>query len=126
MLGIGPGGYRMVYGAELGMTRWDTRVHANNLALELTATTGILGVSAFLAVVLLAARQALRGLRPPRPGLGPSLPAALIAGSVAATAAAFGHGLVDHFLVFAPMAILFWVLLGIGTGLGLGARAGTR
>ena len=48
-------------------------------------------------------------------------------GGLAATAAALGHGIVDHFLVFVPMAILFWVPLGMAVGLAatLGGARGT-
>lgn len=121
LLGVGPGAYRRVYGAELGLTRWDTQIHANNLYLELAATTGLLGLGAFLVAVGALLRPVMGALRRARRRAGTPTPRALmITGTVAATAAALAHGIVDHFLVFAPMAILFWVLLGIGAGLALG------
>lgn len=117
LLGVGPGAYRRVYGAQLGLSRWDTQIHANDLYLELAATTGLLGLAAFLLLVVLTVGRQIRGLaRLARPGPA-SVGGLLVAGSMAATAAALGHGIVDHFLVFVPMAILFWALLGIGTGL---------
>ncbi len=117
LLGVGPGAYRRVYGAELGLSRWDTQIHANDLYLELAATTGLLGLAAFLVTVGLSMRLSLRGLRASvRPHDG-SVAVLVVAGSLAATGAALGHGIVDHFLVFTPMAILFWVLLGLGVGL---------
>jgi len=127
LLGVGPGVYRRVYGAQLDLTSWDTQIHANDLYLELAATTGLLGLGAFLLTVGLALRAGARGLMHARSraGVAPVAPVAalVIVGSLAATAAALGHGIVDHFLVFVPMAILFWVLLGIGVGLAMRIRA---
>jgi hypothetical protein len=117
LLGVGPGAFRLAYGPELGLARWDTEVHSNDLYLELAATTGLLGLAAFAALVAIAVRD------PARAALGrgstalPLRTTGLVAGSLAATGAALAHGVVDHFLVFAGMGILFWVLLGIGVGL---------
>jgi O-antigen ligase len=141
LLGVGPGAYRRVYGEYLGMERWDSQVHSNDLLLELAATTGLLGLGAFLATVLMAVgwqvhalraarsqrgAQAARGPARAGPSLDRDARSLLIGGCLAATAAAFGHGLVDYFLVFVPTAIEFWVILGIGLGIAvglLGARA---
>jgi len=131
LLGVGPGAFRRVYGAELGLTRWDTQIHANDLYLELAATTGLLGLGAFLLAVGLAVGRQARGLGRVSRAPAPTPAVLLLVGSLAATAAALAHGVVDHFLVFTPMAILFWVLLGLGVGLaerlgGGGRRPRTR
>ncbi len=51
LLGVGPDNYRRVYGAYVGDVRWDTRVHANNMYLEVLAGAGILGFAALLWLV---------------------------------------------------------------------------
>jgi hypothetical protein len=123
LVGVGPDAYRRVYGAMLGLTRWDTQIHANNLVLELGATTGLLGLGAFLATVGLSLGHGARGIRDARRGdAATRRTGLLIVGAAAATAAALGHGMVDHFLVFTPMAILFWVPLGLAVALSRGLR----
>lgn len=123
LLGVGPGAYRRVYGAELGLSRWDTQIHANDLYLELAATTGLLGLMAFLATVASSVGHGVRGLLDAgHGGRAARRPGLLIVGTFAATAAALGHGILDHFLVFTPMAILFWVPLGLAVALAGGLR----
>src|SRR5262249_53359139 len=60
VLGFGPDAYRLTYGRFLGLDKWDHRVFANNLALELLATTGALGLIAFAVVVAVVTRRAWR------------------------------------------------------------------
>ncbi|MFN8621976.1 MAG: O-antigen ligase family protein [Chloroflexota bacterium] len=139
LLGVGPGVYRRLYGPELGLTRWDAQIHSNDLYLELAATTGILGLGAFLVLVGACVAGPVRGLRRLRAlrltrarsrrrerQLGAR--ALLVAGSLAATAAWFAHQVVDHFLWMSIMGILFWVTIGIGVGLSgrLGRAPGAR
>jgi O-antigen ligase len=118
ILGFGPGTYRRIYGSYIGLTRWDTQIHSNDLYLELAATTGLLGLGAFGAVLVVAIVPQLRAMAHAR-GRRPTWPALLVGGSLAATVAALAHGFVDYFLVFMPMAVLFWVALGLGTGVAL-------
>ena len=51
VIGIGPDNFRHVYGRYIGRTTWDTRVHANNMYLEVLAGAGMIGLAALLWVV---------------------------------------------------------------------------
>jgi hypothetical protein len=142
LLGEGPGTFRLRYGSYLGWDRWDERVHANNMYLELGATTGLIGLVAFLFIVgFVIFRQVRQVLRRPAsgdPASGDPLsgdppsgdPAAdagwmFHAALVGALVAFLVHGLVDYFLGFNPTAGLFWAVLGVGLGIAL-ARPGGR
>jgi hypothetical protein len=113
VLGVGPGTYRLRYGDYIGSEHADTKIHSNNTYLELAATTGVVGLAAFLAavaLVMLAVWRSLAGRPVDRHWL---LRAAILAGIVAFLA----HGVVDYFLGFNGTAGVFWSTLGIGYGL---------
>jgi hypothetical protein len=109
LTGVGPDNYRLGYGPYAGLANFDTRVHSNNMYLEILAGTGIVGAAAFgwfcyaiaclMAVGLSARRDALLG--------------AIAAGVVAAVGAIVVHGGVDSFLSFTPTYVLFSVTLGL-------------
>jgi hypothetical protein len=109
LLGVGPDNFRHFYGAELGLETWDERVQANNLYLEILADMGILGLAAFVAVVVAAAASARRGVRTREIDTGTYL----VLGATLSAAAFLVHGLADSFLAFTPTALLFWILLGV-------------
>lgn len=113
-LGRGPDSYRWVYGQYLGLGWWDRRVYANNLTLELLATSGVLGLAAFAAIGAVVLRRGLAALGRPRDGT-------VWRGSLAAALAALGvfaiHGLVDYFLEFTAGYAPFWAAAGIVVGL---------
>jgi hypothetical protein len=52
LLGVGPDNFRHYYGVELGLEAWDERVQANNVYLEVLADLGLLGLAAFVWVVV--------------------------------------------------------------------------
>jgi O-antigen ligase len=108
LLGIGPDNYRHVYGRYLGLDRFDDRVHANDMYLEVLAGAGLPG---FLALVwLLAAwgRALLRRCRDvPREAVMPA------AAALAAWVMIAGHGLVDSFLSFTTTYLSFAIVLGL-------------
>ena len=108
LLGVGPDNFRHFYGAELGLETWDERVQANNLYLEILADMGILGLAAFVGVVVAAAASALGSVRT-REVDGRTY---LVLGATLSAAAFLVHGLADSFLAFTPTALLFWILLG--------------
>jgi O-antigen ligase len=108
LLGIGPDNFRHVYGSYLGVSTWDERVHANNLYLELLADTGVLGAIAFALVVAPAVVGLVRALRHPPP----LIQALWVAGLSASLLAYFVHGLLDYFLEFTPVYLLFWLIVG--------------
>ena len=107
-LGVGPDNFRHVYGRYAGVTQWDTRVHANNMYLEMLTGAGVPGLLSFLWLIG-AAGWALgrRCWSAPRDRL------------VAATAAlaawmvVVGHGLVDSFLSFTTTYVTFAIAAGL-------------
>src|SRR5207302_11274188 len=66
LLGVGPDNFRHLYGAQLGLETWDERVQANNLYLELLVGVGVLGLAAFVWLIVeplnIAARFTARSL----------------------------------------------------------------
>lgn len=128
LLGAGPGTFRLRYGNYLGWDRWDERVHANNIYLELGATTGLIGLAAFVGLVGFVLFRQLRPILTRPAGGDQALddPRWMFrAALVGAVVAFLVHGLVDYFLGFNPTAGLFWALLGVGVGIAL-ARPGGR
>jgi O-antigen ligase len=118
LLGVGPGTYRLRYGSYLGMSSWDERAFAHNVYLEIAATTGIVGLLAFLFVVGLAiaplARALARRKRPEPDPLCPSPRTWLVLGAILAAVIAFlGHGLFDYFFGFNPINGLWWATVGL-------------
>jgi hypothetical protein len=117
-LGHGPDSYRWVYGRYLGLSWWDSRVYANNLGLELLATTGALGLAAFLGVLGAVGLAALAGLR-----TGPPESRPWIAVGLSMLVAFLAHGVVDYFLEFTAGYVPFWAAVGLVVG--LAARDGS-
>jgi hypothetical protein len=120
LLGHGPDNFRRLYGRYLELSEADERIHANNLYLELMATTGLAGTLAFAWLLWFClnplARLLFMAPLPPRAAEGSVaaftthlLPVAL----AASLAAFFGHGLSDYFLGFTPAASLFWFVVGL-------------
>ncbi len=93
ILGVGADNYRLLYGQYLGYEAWDQNIRSNSLYFELLATTGLLGLVAFLAVPF-SARYRWQPA-----GLG--------------VLVFFVHGLVDVFLMTTPIYFGFWMLLGL-------------
>jgi O-antigen ligase len=109
VLGVGPDNFRHVYGSYLGLDRWDDRVHANNLYLELLADLGALGFVAFVGVVAPGIVGLARGLRLSTPG-----PVAIWRAALGASLLAFFvHSTLDSFLEFTPVYLLFWLIVGM-------------
>ena len=109
LLGVGPDNFRHFYGAELGLESWDERVQANNLYLEVLADVGVLGLAAFLWVIVAPLVRALRALR----AQVDDRQRLLILGVMVSASAFLLHGLLDSFLAFTPTALPFWALLGV-------------
>ncbi len=97
LLGVGPDGFRRLYGPWAGHKTWDDRVYAASLYLESAATTGTLGLLA----------------------LGSALAAAIVSAARRRSAAPLGlvvvlavHGLVDYVLAFTG----HYLVLGFAVG----------
>jgi hypothetical protein len=116
--GVGPGTYPLRYGAYLGLARWDERAYSHNIYLELGATTGLVGLAAFLVVVAAAFVPVARRLGrradpdPDTDALATRTWLAL-AGILAAGIAFLGHGLFDYFFAFNATNGLWWATLGL-------------
>src|SRR5262249_28683505 len=91
--GVGPDNYRLLYGRFLGVDSWNTKIHSNNLYVELLAGSGILGLSTFILLVL-------------------SIPHRVPTPSVMANCVFLIHGLFDVFLMTTPIYFAFWILAG--------------
>ena len=108
LFGIGPDRFRHVYGEQLGLRRFDNRMHASSLYIETLVGQGLMGLAALvvlMAALAAAARRACVVVSPERH--------LLTVGVVVSLAAFFVHGVVDHFLPFTSTYGLFWVLAGL-------------
>jgi len=108
LLGIGPDNYRHVYGRYLGLTTWDTRVHANNTYLEALVDMGIVGLVA-VAWLGVAMCHAIWKMWPRVSDAG----VPLFASAAAACLAIAVHGLVDSFFTFTPTYVIFALTAGL-------------
>jgi O-antigen ligase len=108
LLGVGPDNFHLVYGDYIDLPRFDTRVHANNMYLEMVVGGGVIGGLAFawLCVSALTTTSAAVLMSGPQT-------AAAAAGIAAAGTAIAVHGLVDSFLSFTCTYVLISVTLGL-------------
>ncbi len=114
LLGVGPDNFRHLYGRYLGLALWDTRLHANNLYLELLADLGLAGLAVFGWLAVVAAIELARVLRQ-----ASDEPITLWAAGAGGSLLAFlAHGLLDYFLEFTSLYLLFWMSLGWIAALG--------
>jgi hypothetical protein len=102
--GIGPDNFRLTYGEYAGIANADSRVHSNDMYLEMIAGTGLLGGMAFMWLAWRASGRVVALLRGE---------AAVGAGIAAAAVAIAAHGLVDAFLGFTATYILIAITLGL-------------
>ncbi len=108
VIGIGPDNFRHVYGRYIGRTTWDTRVHANNMYLEVLAGAGMIGLAALLWVVGASGLLVWRLWSAAAPTAS-TAPAILVAVWLVIA----GHGLVDSFLSFTTTYVLFALAAGV-------------
>ncbi len=111
LIGIGPDNFRLAYGPYVGLARWDTRVHANNLYLETLAGTGVVGLAALVWLIVAAGRSIFVRWRAAPPSLTTPLAAIF-----AVWALVVSHGLVDTFLAFTSTYVTFAIAAGLGNG----------
>ncbi|MDQ3608080.1 MAG: O-antigen ligase family protein [Actinomycetota bacterium] len=113
-LGVGPGGFPAAYAEArvpgkgfVPATLFQPPPHAHNLALQLLSEQGLLGLLAFTAVVVLAARAALLLRKSQERML--SLAGTAVLGTLVAVLV---HNLVDVTLL-ETTAVYFWAVLGV-------------
>jgi hypothetical protein len=111
VLGVGPDGFRQLYGGYLGPRTLDARVNANSLYVETLADLGLVGAIALSLVFIALAREASRGCRK-LSGAGRGL----VLGSTAALLAFALHGVVDSVSAFTSLHGLFWIHAGLLAG----------
>lgn len=116
VFGHGADRFRMLYRQFVPPRGWDGRARAHSIVVETAADLGALGLLALglWVGVLLAAVYGL--LRQGRAGSRFGL-AALVGCS-----AFLAHSLVDYFLAYTQILVVFWPLLGLGLGLAETAR----
>ncbi len=114
LLGVGPDNFRQVYGRYAGLERWDTRVHANNMYLEVLAGAGSVGLAALLWLVAATGVSLVRRVRH-----ASASDATALAGASAAWLMIAGHGLVDSFLSFTTTYVIFALAAGLACSVGL-------
>jgi hypothetical protein len=107
LLGVGPDNFHLIYGEYADLPRFDPRIHANNMYLEMVVGGGLVGGLAFAWLCVRALLEFLRCARV----RGSAATAA--AGVVAAGAAIALHGFVDSFLSFTCTYILISITLGL-------------
>ena len=115
LLGAGPDNFRLIYGRYLGLSAWDTRVHANNVYLESLAGMGVAGA---IAVAWLGVATFVAIWR--RWQLTSSDMVLPFAAAASACIAIAVHGLVDSFLAFTPTYVVFALAAGIMFSRGVG------
>jgi hypothetical protein len=122
-VGVGPDNYRLVYGSYLGTVRADSRVHANNMYLEVLTGAGLTGLTALLVVMGVAAATLWRRVVAAADATHVGAVIAMVLWVVIA-----GHGLVDSFLSFTTTYVTFAVAGGwaVSRGLAQGAADAHR
>jgi hypothetical protein len=125
--GVGPDGFRNLYGKYTGKESWNKNIYTNNMYIEMFTNLGILGGLAFSWLVGLALWRSMRNmLMPFDPANRPMYTAGVWVVCVAAGAALLSfllHGLVDYFLFSTPLYTAFWFIMAISTQWGnLGMR----
>ncbi len=112
LLGVGPDNFRHTYGRYLGQAAFDDRITANSWYVELLATTGVVGLMAWLlilgALIVMVRRQWQTLAQRER---------VLVIGLSVALLAFLLHGVVDYFMEFTPTYGLFWLSAGLLVGL---------
>jgi hypothetical protein len=109
LLGVGPDNFRLLYGASAGLQNADTRVHSNNMYIEVLVGSGILGALAFAWLIWRLGVATARAVR--MPALGGWSPPLLGVG--AAVVAIALHGVVDCFVGFTPTYVTIALTLGL-------------
>ncbi|HUP27246.1 MAG TPA: O-antigen ligase family protein [Chloroflexia bacterium] len=112
LTGVGPDGFRNLYGKYAGVTQWSKNIYSNNTYIEMFANMGIIGGGIFLLLAALALWRSLRNI------LRQPVCAAwvLCLGATASLVCFFLHGFADYFLFSTPIYITFWLIMAVSVG----------
>jgi hypothetical protein len=107
--GVGPDGFRNLYGRYADKPVWNRNIYTNSTYIELFTNLGLLGGLAFLWLVGTALWRGARGaLKGPTVGTW-----AIHLGALAALIGFMVHGFVDYFLFATPLYAAFWLVMAI-------------
>jgi hypothetical protein len=95
--GVGPDGFRRLYGRYAARPVWDTRTYANNALLEAAATTGTPGFLALAATLLLTL---VRAWRRADSDATPEETARRCVALLGLAVALFAHSMIDYVFAF--------------------------
>jgi hypothetical protein len=110
--GVGPDGFRHLYGRYAGKEVWNRNIYTNSTYIEMFTNLGLLGGFGFLWLVGLALWRAIRNLTSSewRVASGEWI---IGLGATAALIAFLVHGFVDYFLFSTPLYIAFWFIMAV-------------
>ena len=104
LTGVGLDNFRLTYGERLGFTRWNKLLHTNNWYVETLVSVGLLGAIPFFGWQLLLLNDIRRVTL---------ASADWMTWAIALSLCSFYlHGLLDYFLLFNSVGLLFWLLVG--------------
>jgi O-antigen ligase len=109
LLGIGPDNFRLRKWEFMEVPKGDDTILANSLYLETLAGSGLSGLACLLWLLWEFSRRiAVKALTATSPSerVGAYFGTAYLAGLLS-------HGIVDYFLKFTPIFLMFWLLLGM-------------
>lgn len=110
MFGIGLDNFRLSYGPELDFPEWNTTLHSNNWYVETLVSVGIIGAVPFFIWIATLAVGVGRRLLPSES----HQPTDVLPTAIGLALGCFlVHGLLDYFLLFNAISILFWMLAGL-------------
>jgi len=109
LFGVGPDNFRLMYGPAAGLKDADTRVHSNNMYIEVLVGAGLLGALAFAWLIWRLGVATARAVRMPTAGRW-SPPLLGVAAGIVAIAL---HGFVDCFVGFTPTYVTIALTLGL-------------
>ncbi len=111
VLGVGPDNFRQLYGQYTGEQIWNRAIHANNLYFEILADLGIVGGGVFFWLMISLGRALHAAFHQAR--RDPFEPWVL--GLIGSLTAFLVHGLLDYFLEFTSIYLVFWMILALVT-----------
>ncbi len=111
LFGVGPDGFRNLYGKYAGVSDWNRNIYTNNTYIEMFTNLGLAGGLAFLWLAGLALWSAVRIVL--GKGQGAHGLWLLKLGAAASLIAFFFHGMVDYFLFSTPIYVIFWFIMAV-------------